>query len=419
MFSARHIVLVVGLLGGVPARAPAVDMPTQAPAAGENPALTRPATIPPPPAAQTTTPPSPLACCPPELTTRCPGGPARWWASVDYTFGWIRGVDAPPLVTATPVGSTTSTALFGGNNLNGGFRNGFQLRGGFWLDECGTCGIDAGMLFLGGVADRFAVGDIPGTIVGRPFINALTNAPDAQLVSVPGALSGRVTVDAVSSDFWGADVAVRKLICCDCNGRLDCLVGYRFLSYGDAVRINEDLRPTGAPFPPGTRIGVSDAFTAENQFHGALFALAGEYRFGPLYVQGRGGVSFGGTFRRATIAGSTSIQVPPAAPVVQPGGLLALSSNSGTFSHSDWVFVPEASARVGYQVTENLRLYVGYTFLYWPAIYRAADQIDPVVNPGLLPPPIVPLTGPVRPRFLDRQSSLWVQAVSIGLELRY
>jgi len=41
------------------------------------------------------------------------------------------------------------------------------------------------------------------------------------------------------------------LICCDDCGRLDCVVGYRFLSFDDEVRIYEDFRPTVAPFPPG------------------------------------------------------------------------------------------------------------------------------------------------------------------------
>jgi hypothetical protein len=326
-------------------------------------------------------------------------------------------------VTATPVGGTTPTVLFGGGNLNDGYRNGFQVRGGFWLNECGTCGLEGGVLFLGSVAQRTTIGDTPGAVIGRPFIDATTNLPDEQLVSVPGLLSGRVTIDAVSSDFWGADAALRKLICCGgaCGhgGRLDAVVGYRFLYYGDSVRVSEDLSPLVAPFPPGTRIGVSDAFTAENQFHGALVALAGEYRCNAWSIQGRGGVSFGGTSRRATVSGTTSVQVPPAPAVVAPGGLLALSSNSGTFTGSDFVFVPEASVRIGYQVTEHVRVYAGYTFLYWPAVYRAADQIDPVVNPGLLPPPLAPLTGPVRPLFPDRQSSLWVQTVSLGLELRY
>ena len=148
-----------------------------------------------------------------------------------------------------------------------------------------------------------------------------------------------------------------------------------------------------------------DEFTASNQFHGLLIGVAGEYRMNYWFVKGRAALSFGGTFREATISGATSVHVPPLAPVTLPGGLLALSSNSGTFSESDWVFAPEASLRVGYQVSSNLRAYMGYAFLYWPGVYRAANQIDPVVNPSLIPPREMPICGPVRPLFPDRQSS--------------
>jgi Putative beta barrel porin-7 (BBP7) len=413
----RHFALSLGILV-------ATLVPTQAQEAFPStlPSLRNPATDPAVPQATSaqaeSTNCSPVTCCPAEECVGCPGSPSRWWVSGDYTFGWIRGVSVPPLLTATPVGGGTPTVLFGNKTLNDGFRNGFQLRGGFWLDGCGECGIEAGMLFLGGLTSRIQVGDVPGTVIGRPFFNTMTNAPDSELVSAPGTLSGRGTASAGASDFWGANVAFRKLICCDCRGRLDFLVGYRFLSSGDSVGVTEDLQPIAAPFPPGSRIGVSDTFTASNQFHGALFALAGEYRLKSWYLQGTGGVSFGGTFRQATVSGSTSIQVPPAPTEVLPGGLLALSSNSGTFSGSDWVFVPEAAVRLGYQIRENLRIYAGYSFLYWPSIYRAADQINPVVNPALLPPPL-PLTGPASPLFPDRKSSLCVQALSIGLEFRY
>jgi hypothetical protein len=309
--------------------------------------------------------------------------------------------------------------LFGGQTVNDGFRNGFQVRAGFWLNDCHTCGIDLGMFFLGGLGDQTQVGNIPGTVVGRPFFNAMTGSPDVEIVSFPGIVSGQATASVTSTNFWGADAAFRKLICCDCHGRLDFLIGYRFLYYGDSVNVTENLQPIAAPFPPGSSIGVTDQFSTTNQFHGLLLGLAGEYRWNSWFIDGRGAISFGATVRQATIAGATSVQVPPAAPVVAPGGLLALSSNSGTFNTSAFAVVPEASTRIGYQATQNLRFYVGYSFLFWPKLYRAADQIDTVVNPGLLPPPVVPLTGPVRPLFQDRTSSLWVHAVSIGLELRY
>src|SRR5215213_3506853 len=166
----------------------------------------------------------PADAAPPE-----PAPAARFWASAAYTFGWLRGVTAPPLLSARPVSGGPTTVLFPDGSLNGDGRSGFQLRGGLWLDGCATCGIEAGTLFLCESADRARVGDTPGTVVGRPFFNTLLGTPDIELVSVPGTLSGRAAVEAESSQFCGADVAFRKAICCDCRGRLDALVGYRFL----------------------------------------------------------------------------------------------------------------------------------------------------------------------------------------------
>ena len=341
------------------------------------------------------------------------------WASAEYVAGWVRGASAPPLLTATPVGGGPPTVLFGGENVNNVSRSGFHLRGGLWLDESRTWGVEGGLFFLCNSADRARVGDTPGAIIGRPFFNTQTGGPDIQLVSVPGALSGRAAIDAEGSHFWGVDLACRKSLCSDRCGQLDCLVGYRYLSYEDSLRVVEDLRPLVAPFTPGSQIRVSDEFSAENQFHGLLLAVAGEYQFSFWYVQGRAGASIGRTHRTATTSGQTGFDLPPAAAVVIPGGLLAVSSNSGTFTDKDWAVVPEGAIRVGFRVTNNLRVFAGYSVLYWPSVYRAAEQIDPVVNPGLLPPPLTPLPGPARPQFPGRTSDLWIQSVSIGVEFRY
>jgi hypothetical protein len=276
----------------------------------------------------------------------------------------------------------------------------------------------AGTLHLCQSTDGARVGNVPGTVIGRPFFNVLLGAPDVELVSVPGILSGQAVDIASSSHFCGADVALRKTLCCDCRGRLDLLVGYRFLSFDDSVEMLEDLHPLAAPFPPGSRIGVGDSFEATNRFHGLLLGLAGEYRLDGWFAEGRLAVSTGRTLRKATIAGQTQFDIPPEAPVALPGGLLALSTNSGRYSTGDWTVIPEAAVRIGYQVSEHLRVSVGYSALYWPNVWRAAGQIDPALNTDLLPPAI-PTAGPSRPLFPGRTSALWAQFLSVGVEVRY
>jgi len=49
---------------------------------------------------------------------------------------------------------------------------------------------------------------------------------------------------------------------------------------------------------------------------------------------------------------------------------------------------------------------------------RAGNQIDLVVNPNLVPPPIAPL-DPLRPAFQFHGSDFWAQGMNLGLEFRF
>ena len=101
------------------------------------------------------------------------------------------------------------------------------------------------------------------------------------------------------------------------------------------------------------------------------------------------------------------------------GGLLALLTNIGTYRSSSFALIPEFEFRAGYNITPRLRAFAGYTLIVWPNVARAGEQIDPVVNPAFLPPPIPGAGGPLRPAFPNRLSTLWVQGLSLGLEYRW
>ena len=59
----------------------------------------------------------------------------------------------------------------------------------------------------------------------------------------------------------------------------------------------------------------------------------------------------------------------------------------------------------------------GYTFMYFSQIARAGDQIDTVVNPNLIPPPIS--GGANRPAFNFRPSDLVLQGITLGGEYSF
>lgn len=71
--------------------------------------------------------------------------------------------------------------------------------------------------------------------------------------------------------------------------------------------------------------------------------------------------------------------------------------------------IPQFDISLGYKMTDTWTASVGYSLLYWSQALRATDQIDPVLNPGLLPPAQVPLTGDLRPQVLLHESDYVAQ----------
>ena len=134
-------------------------------------------------------------------------------------------------------------------------------------------------------------------------------------------------------------------------------------------------------------------------------------------VEGTVKVALGTMQQVVAINGSTAISFPGQPTAVNQGGLLALSSNIGRYTHNDFAAIPQFSSRLGYRVSERFTLLAGYTFIYFGRVARAGDQIDTVVNPNLIPPPIA--VGPNRPAFALHTSDLWLQGITLGGEIHF
>ena len=363
-------------------------------------------------------------CCPP-----C-GPPGRCWVRAEALLWWSRGSNTPPLVTqgTNPanggiLGAPDTTVLFGGESLNEDLRLGGRITVGTWLNCRHTCGVETYFFGTMGDQDGINAGGAGDPIVSRPFTDATDGVQDVELVSFPGVLAGRVDVDASSSGLLGAGALLRCNLCCGCDYRVDVIGGYRWLRFNDRVAITEDLLVLDAVFgvEPGTNIRVYDSFKAFNDFHGLELGLDGELRSGDFFFGWLAKLAVGKNFRQVQIEGQTVVTSPAGAVAVNRGGLLTQLSNIGTYNFDEYTVIPELGVRVGYQLGDLCRLSVGYTFIYWPGVVRAGEQIDLVVNPRLIPPVIIPpaFVGPLRPAALLADSDMWIQGLNLGVEFRF
>jgi hypothetical protein len=366
--------------------------------------------------------------CAPSCCQQPCGPPGRFWASGEYLLWWCEGSATPALLTSSPIGTPrnqfgvlgqpNTTVVFGNEHLSDDTRNGFRIRFGGWLDDCHTCGLEASYFLLDNVKHDQTIGGL----LARPFNNVGTGQPDSELINFPGVVDGFAQI-LNSNRFTGFDINFRKCCRCDCCSRCDFLVGFRYLSLEDELYVREALVVTGTDPtlnpPPGTRIVLDDQFETRNEFYGPQFGLAGEFRRGCMFVNYRGMIAIGTTHKAVTIDGETMITPPGpgAQPTTYNGGLYALPTNIGHYTRNDFSVVPELNLNVGYQITDHIRAFVGYSFIYWSDVTRPGDVIDANINTSQLPPGT--LVGPARPAFTWHHSDFWAHGVNFGLEVRY
>jgi hypothetical protein len=352
----------------------------------------------------------------------------QFWATAEYLFTWFSGDRLPPLVTTSPGGTPqatagipglpTTTTLFGGDVVNTDLRSGMRLGVGYWFQPERTCGIEAGMMLVESQSAIFQ-GNSTGTpILARPFFDASTNNLATVLIAFPGVSSGAISARASSGNFYEAHVDLTENVFDIGWARLDSLLGYRFFRYDEGVRIRQNI--TNSPqFVAGTQFLGSDDFATENTFHGGDFGLRTTFQRDDYSLTLLTKLAVGRVSRGIEISGGQLIEVPGVAPVTHIGNLLALPSNIGHFHTDDWTLLPELGVTFGWKATHNVWVTFGYSVLWLDRIARVGDQIDFTVNSTMLPQSTVTPTGPTRPTFTFFRNDVWLQSLSLGVEVTF
>ncbi|MEM8733665.1 MAG: BBP7 family outer membrane beta-barrel protein [Planctomycetota bacterium] len=344
----------------------------------------------------------------------------KMWATGEFLLWFTNGSSSPALVTTSAqgvlptLGSTGVNTAFGGNNgIDQGIIPGFRAEAGMWLDDCQKFGVSGRVLGFDDNEDYSLASD-GSTSIGIPFFNANSGvlAEDAYLVAFTTAANAPVSTGNVYArsdlDLIGAEGSMRMLLAGTGSNRVDFLAGYTYTRIKSSLTLNTTSTNlfTGDLIQDGTVFDTNDLFETSNEFHGAHLGVLSNVTRKGLTLSTLAKVSFGNMRQNGSISGFTTESFGGASSTTA-GGVFSQPSNIGTFTTTDnFAFIPELGIKLGYDVNQNLRATLGYTFMYYSSVALAGDQIDRTVD----------LTGGVaRPsaNFID--SSLWTQGIDFGM----
>jgi hypothetical protein len=176
--------------------------------------------------------------------------------------------------------------------------------------------------------------------------------------------------------------------------------------------------PTGAP----ATVSITDRFYVSNRFNGGFIGLRNEMRYGMWSLNTTAKVGIGHMHQVLQIQGNTSFANPQTLLAgTSFGGLYANATNIGKFDNDEFAVIPELSVNVGLNLTRQLSMYVGYTMLYVNRVARPGDQLNPVIDPTVVPfSQFYGQGGSVQgTSVLFNQNEFWLHGVNFGLAFKY
>ncbi|MBI2803927.1 MAG: BBP7 family outer membrane beta-barrel protein [Planctomycetes bacterium] len=350
----------------------------------------------------------------------------RFWTSVEYLMWWQRSQLVPPLVTSSPSSTNNPIGVLNSpdtqvlyNDTPDRTRGGGRFGVGWWSSRFCNLGFDSTFFFLGRQIATSTFGPGTGTFLARPYNEVLLNGtPNAEVFVGPG-ITGMTTITNYSQ-LWGVEANLRRKLHCGPGWWLDGVAGYRHVNLSEGIDITESLLFTQGKLA-GTQFIENESFRTRNEFNGAQIGLAGECRlWRRWFIGGSTKVALGNVYQVIDINGNTTRVLPGGVTEIQQGALLATQTNIGRYTDNRFAVMPEVNLKIGYDVTDHLRVFVGYDFLYLSSVVRPGEQIDLNVNSNFRP-----FTGNANPAGLRlpampfRRSDFWAQGMSFGLQYTY
>jgi hypothetical protein len=383
----------------------------------------------------------PIDTCPAceQAPTNCP-----FWVTGEYLLWWVKRGPLPvPLITTGPfpaptgvspgvLGQPGTSLIYGLTDMDYQSFSGLSLTAGYWFDSDQTIGFEGRGFLLERRTNKF---NTASDAMGNPVLalpNTFEGMPERFTVSQADRRFGSVDVPSTTR-LWGAEANILQSLSSQGCLQACALAGFRYLGLQEGLGIqsfstalNNGL-PTdtvvflGQPFGPPASVLVHDRFDTHNQFYGGQIGGRVDYTSGKLFGSLGVMVALGDTHEGISNAGTTSLIVPGQPNIAVNGGRLVAASNAGHFTQDAFSVVPELEVNVGWKVTNTIKAFVGYNFLYWTEVVRPGNQIDQTIDARQIPTSIVYTPGFVgtAPAVPFRKSDYWAQGITFGLQFAF
>lgn len=356
------------------------------------------------------------------LHDACESSCERFWVDADYLYWKIQ--DSPEstvLVIDQPLEDGPFTPVLGGKKVDLGWRSGGRFTLGYWFDECQCWGAEVGYFFLGDRSKKFAVAsDANGSPRLRvPYFNVETGKEDSSALATPGLYKGYASLKYRNS-MQGAEVnLVKPFSSCDCNTRFGLLAGFRWWNFDEHLKFFGDSPLVS----PATIYNYHDKFHVENNFYGGQIGASLDYSYCSFFVNVKAKIGLGAICQESIIEGEFTTDEFPGGLQTFEGGFFAEPTNIGHHKKTRFSVLPELDLNFGYQVSDCLRLQIGYSVLYVTNVLYAGKQIDRNINPtqsvNIEFDENATLVGIPSPKAKMSSEGLWAQGINAGIEFKF
>jgi opacity protein-like surface antigen len=351
-------------------------------------------------------------------------GDSRWSVSVEALSAWFKKSPTPvPIITDSYADAPDVNVLLGGGSVDTNPNAGFRLTGTYRIDS--RMGVELTGFYVPSRSTSSSVSSTgqPGSIdLLLPFYDVTIDQENVTEISFWPEYRGSAQA-TLSNNLGGGELNLTWTMPPGDTWRVDLLGGFRFLQLRESYTIT-----TSSPYNPPNPVDIwntTDSFDARNRFYGLQVGARAAYDRGPWTGSVTGKVALGSMQQRVSVNGflETNDYNGYGATQIFPGGYFALPTNSGDHSRNTFAVVPEIGLNVGYRLTPQATVYLGYSFLYASSVVRPGEQINRNINPTQTvsygnDPPVTP-TGPAQPTFGFHTTDFWAQTVSIGLAYRF